>query len=142
MAKLKAEESAYGAVGVIPFEPPTEITLGPANTADLVVTFLNIHDLVFMNTPHEVTPYFLESFFKSAFAALKPGGVLGVVEHRVPKGTDIAASLGNLRLPQDCVVAAARTAGFQVVEASELPRDFRRLGGLNYAAMLWSSSMA
>jgi predicted methyltransferase len=92
ISKLKAEETAYGTVAVIPFEPPTQMALGPVNREDLIVTFLNIHDLVYMNAHHEVTSYFLESFFKSAFTALKPGGVLGVVEHCAPNGTDIAVT--------------------------------------------------
>ena len=120
LEKLKSDPSDYAKVEMAPFEPPTPAPLGQANTADMVVTFLNIHDLVYVNAHHEMTSYFLESFFKSAFAALKPGGVLGVVEHRAPKGSDVVASLANLRLPQDYVVSVARAAGFKAVEISEV----------------------
>ena len=64
--------------------------------------------------------------FKGFFAVLKPGGVLGVVEHRAK--ADVAADDKSGYVGQDQVIALATAAGFELAGSSEVnanPRDTR-----------------
>jgi predicted methyltransferase len=79
--KLAANPALYGAVQVVTF-PRDGGDVVPPGSVDMVVTFRNIHNWM--------AEGYAEQAFATAFKALKPGGVLGVVEHR-----------GNPALPQD-----------------------------------------
>jgi predicted methyltransferase len=81
-------------------------------TADVVLTFRNLHN--WMNGGYT------EKFFADAYAALKPGGVLGVVEHRLPstQTQDPTGSSGYVH--EDYVKSLAEAAGFEFAEASEI----------------------
>jgi predicted methyltransferase len=81
-------------------------------TADVVLTFRNLHNWM--------SGGYTEKFFADAYAALKPGGVLGVVEHRLPstQAQDPKATSGYVH--EDYVKALATAAGFEFVEASEI----------------------
>ena len=68
-----------------------------------VVTFRNVHN--WMGSSTETSSF--ELFFK----ALKPGGILGVVEHRAPEGTDKATMKKSGYMTQDYVIELARAAG-------------------------------
>jgi len=81
-------------------------------TADVVLTFRNLHNWMAQG--------YTEKFFADAYTALKPGGVLGVVEHRLPstQAQDPKATSGYVH--EDYVKALAAAAGFEFVEASEI----------------------
>ena len=81
-------------------------------TADVVLTFRNIHNWMGEG--------YTEKFFADAYSALKPGGILGVVEHRLPstQAQDPKATSGYVH--EDYVKAMAVAAGFEFVEASEI----------------------
>ncbi len=90
-------------------------TSGPLTadgTADVVLTFRNIHNWM--------SGGYTEKFFADAYAALKPGGVLGVVEHRLPstQAQDPKATSGYVH--EDYVKGLAAAAGFEFVGASEI----------------------
>jgi predicted methyltransferase len=115
--KLAADPAAYGKVKI------TELGLdhyavAPAATADLVVTFRNLHN--WMDAGYASAA--LEGFYH----ALKPGGILGIEDHRarndVPQ--DPKAATGYVR--QDYTIELAKKAGFEFVASSEInanPRD-------------------
>jgi predicted methyltransferase len=95
-------------------------TLVPDGTADLVVTFRNIHNWMAREQA--------EAAFRDMFRALKPGGTLGVVEHRgneaVPQ--DPRARSGYVN--QSYAIQLIEAAGFRLVATSEInanPRDTR-----------------
>jgi predicted methyltransferase len=116
-AKLAAAKGLYGKVEYTAFGP-TSGPVAPAGSADLVLFLRNIHNWMAAGVA--------EKAFKDAFAALKPGGVLGVEEHRAdPAATpDVMASSGYV--PQAFVVQLAQEAGFQLAAASEInanPKD-------------------
>ncbi len=97
---------------------PGHIDLGPPGSADFVLTFRNVHN--WMNAG------FADAAFAAFYAALKPGGVLGVEEHRGSENTpqDPKAESGYVR--QDYTVALAKKAGFVLDGTSELdanPKD-------------------
>ena len=83
-----------------------------AGTADVVLTFRNIQNWM--------SGEYLDKVFADAFAALKPGGTFGVVEHRLPSTAqqDPAARSGYVH--EDFVIAAAERAGFVLEARSEI----------------------
>lgn len=90
-------------------------TSGPLTepgTADTVLTFRNVHNWMANG--------YTEKFFRDAYDALKPGGVLGVVEHRLPstRTQDPTAASGYVH--EDFVKGLAATAGFEFVASSEI----------------------
>jgi predicted methyltransferase len=60
------------------------------------------------------------SSFELFFDALKPDGMLGVVEHRAPAGTDKATMQKSGYMTQDYVIELARGAGFIFEASSEV----------------------
>jgi predicted methyltransferase len=123
--KLKADPALYGNVKTIPFAPPGQVTLGPPDSADMVLTFRNLHDWLNQN------PATLAAVFQAAYQVLKPGGVFGVTEHRArPYADPLEASRTLHRIPEDYVIQVALKAGFQLAAASEIngnPNDTETL---------------
>ncbi|OYV28642.1 MAG: hypothetical protein B7Z81_15620 [Acidocella sp. 20-61-6] len=125
-AKLDADPAVYGRVTMEPFEPPSSMDLGAPDSVDMIVTFRNIHDLMYANVHGDVSDEIALRFFRSAYRALKPGGILGVVAHRAPASMPVAKSFKLGRLPQDYVVSLAERAGFRLAGTSEInanPKD-------------------
>jgi predicted methyltransferase len=92
--------------------------LGPPESADVVVTFRNAHNWVMAGNE--------QAFFRAFYAVLKPGGTLGVVDHRAASDQPPAEMKTSGYLPQAYVIALAEAAGFELVASSELnanPKD-------------------
>lgn len=111
------EPQTYGPIEVTSLGGKTD-GIAPAGSADLVLTFRNVHNWV--------SGGMVEKGFADAFNALKPGGVLGVIDHRLPadREQDEKASTGYLH--ESFVVAAAEAAGFAFVGGSDInnnPKD-------------------
>jgi predicted methyltransferase len=124
-SKLKADPAVYGNTRTIPFDPPAQVKLGPADSADMVLTFRNLHD--WLNN----SPATLAAVFKAAYQVLKPGGVFGVTEHRARPYADAAeASHALHRLPEDDVIELGLETGFQLAGVSQInanPKDAETL---------------
>ncbi len=115
--KLTEKKKVYGDVQFTAFGP-TSGPVAPAGTVDLVLFLRNLHNWM--------AGGIAEKAFKDALAALKPGGVLGVEEHRGEPGRvqDVLAEDGYVQ--QDYVIQMAKEAGFVLVSASEInanPKD-------------------
>lgn len=118
--KMDVESDVYGNVEITTFQPPEMFDIAPAGSADAVVTFRNVHN--WLRGGREAT---VDSF-QAMYKALKPGGVLGVVEHRLPalQEQDEKASSGYMH--QQFVIDVAQDAGFKLVASSEInanPKD-------------------
>lgn len=111
-AKIAAAPDMYGNVKMHIFDASAKKLSAKASSVDAVVTFRNVHN--WMSSSTEASSF--ELFFK----ALKPGGVLGVVEHRAPEGTDKATMKKSGYMTQDYVVKLARAAGFVFEASSEI----------------------
>ena len=86
--------------------------VAPEGSADMVLTFRNIHN--WMNGG------FADKAFEDFYAALKPGGVLGVVEHRLPADREQDPRALSGYVSEATVKQMAEAAGFQFVESSEI----------------------
>jgi predicted methyltransferase len=92
--------------------------IAPPGSADLIVTFRNLHNVIDDGTADQA--------LAACFKALKPGGILGIEEHRgrSDKPQDPKAKDGYVR--EDYAIALAKKAGFVLVGSSEInanPKD-------------------
>ncbi|WP_454832842.1 class I SAM-dependent methyltransferase [Pseudoxanthomonas wuyuanensis] len=113
--KFAAAPAQYGKASVVAYDPNAPV-FGPDGSADAVVTFRNVHNWRMSGQA--------EGMFKGFFAVLKPGGVLGVVEHRA--AADVAADDRSGYVGEQQVIAMAEAAGFRLDAKSEInanPRD-------------------
>ncbi len=118
MDKLKASPAVYDRVSVITLDPPQRADLGPANSADMVLTFRNLHNWINDDA--------LEAVFQAVYRVLKPGGIFGVVEHRGIVGADVKASSRQGYVPEAYVIETLEKIGFLLAGRSELnanPKD-------------------
>lgn len=116
-AKLAADPAIYGKVVVTEFAGD-EYDIAPPGTADMVLTFRNLHNWVKNGDADEA----LRAFHK----ALKPGGILGIEGHRgrSDQPQDPMAKSGYLR--EDFAIALVEKAGFKLAAKSEVnanPKD-------------------
>lgn len=88
----------------------TAPVLGPTASADAVLTFRNVHNWIGAETA--------PAMFSAFAAVLKPGGVLGVVEHRAKDGTAFDRASGYVTTAE--VIALATAAGFRLDDQSEI----------------------
>ncbi|HET7359585.1 MAG TPA: methyltransferase [Rhodanobacteraceae bacterium] len=110
-AKFAADPAHYGKARVIEFDPRTP-NLGAPGSADMVLTFRNVHNWVAAGTA--------PAMFKAFFDVLAPGGVLGVTDHRAAAGASLDAVKGTGYLPEAYVVKLATDAGFTLDAKSEV----------------------
>ncbi|GIU66603.1 hypothetical protein [Candidatus Phycosocius spiralis] len=110
-SRFAANPSVYGTVSVEPFGPKSS-PLAPANSVDRVLTFRNIHNWMAQG--------WVEKAFADFFFVLKPGGILGIEEHRgrTDEPQDPLAKDGYVR--EDYVIQLAREAGFEFAGRSEI----------------------
>ena len=137
--KLASDPAVYGRIRLEPFEPPSYMALGALDSANMILTFLNMHDFMYANVHGDVTDVIIDRFFRNAFQTLKPGGILGVVAHRAPNSMPITQSFKLARLPQAFVIRQAERAGFRLAATSEIsanPKDPRNIPVFNLPPML------
>lgn len=126
-ARFKADPTEYGKAAVVTFNPKAPV-LGPAGSADMVLTFRNVHNWTMAGNA--------EAMFKAFYAVLKPGGTLGVVDHRAAPGANLDAIKSSGYLPTDYVIKLATDAGFKLDGQSEInanPKDTK-----NYSKGVWT----
>jgi predicted methyltransferase len=126
-AKFLDKPERYGRIETSEFAGDKYPIAAPGS-ADFVLTFRNIHNWMAAGD----APAAFAAFYK----ALKPGGVLGVEEHRARADApqDPLAKSGYVR--QDYAIALAEAAGFKFVGASEVnanPRDTK-----DYPVGVWA----
>lgn len=114
--KVKDSPELYGEVRRTKLTKHGDIA--PPDSADLVVTFRNVHSWMGSGTENET--------FAAMFRALKPGGVLGVVQHRGDPNESQDPKAGSGYVTEDYVVELAKKAGFELAAKSEInanPKD-------------------
>lgn len=109
--KLAARADIYGRATLVEIDGKAPV-LGEPGSADVVLTFRNVHNWV--GDGSEAT------MFKSFYDVLAPGGVLGVVEHRAAAGKTLEEVKDSGYLPEDYVIGLATAAGFVLEEKSEI----------------------
>ena len=97
-----------------------DVSFGPPESADMVLTFRNFHNWV-------GSPY-MDKILAASFAVLKHGGVLGLTDHRAKPGapTDSKTVDDTGYVPEDFVIQTIEHAGFKLAGKSEVnanPKD-------------------
>lgn len=116
--KIRQRPDIYGKATVRHLLPPNEMVIGPADGADMALTFRNVHNWIMAGLEHE--------YFEAFHAALKPGGILGVVEHRAKPGSDMNVMETTGYVTEAYVKEIAAAAGFEFIGSSEInanPKD-------------------
>ena len=118
LKKTFADDPAeFGEAKIVEFDSK-EPNFGAPGSADVVLTFRNAHNWVSGGTA--------PAMFKAFFDVLKPGGVLGLVDHRAAEGADVEQTKEKGYLPTDYVIKLATDAGFKLKGKSEInanPKD-------------------
>lgn len=124
-AKLDGNATAYGKVARANFPSSLGGTGVAPGTADAVLTFRNVHNWRMGYLASDKADY-SEAAFREIFTMLKPGGVLGIEDHRLSEtaSADRERSSGYIKV--STVRALAEKAGFKFAGASEVnanPKD-------------------
>ena len=126
--KLAESPRIYDAVVLSVLQPPKFNRMITPATADRVLTFRNVHNWLKVGTADQV--------FASAYEALKPGGIFGVVEHRAKPGTDLETMIQSGYVTEAKVIELAEAAGFQLVARSEI--NANPLDDTNHPKGVWT----
>ena len=103
--------------------PPEYLAIAPAGSMDMVLTFRNVHNWSAQSSSTQRADALV---FKAFYEALKPGGILGVVEHRAHPGTPFEQQIKSGYMTEAYVIELAEKAGFKLAAKSEInanPKD-------------------
>jgi predicted methyltransferase len=117
---LASGRSRFDRVTVVTFDSKQPADLAPAGTVDAVITFRNVHNLVMAGGDEAAQAFALY------YRALKPGGTLGIEDHRLPEDRDAALEQTSGYIKRSTVVRLAEQAGFRLVGESQVnanPKD-------------------
>jgi predicted methyltransferase len=133
MTMLGGAPDLYRDVRVTSFGHPYELKIAEPDSVDMVLTFRNVHNWV-----GELYPdgNFAPLAFRAFYDALKPGGVLGITDHRWDDAATEDALSKNGYISEARVIALAEAAGFKLAGRSEInanPKDAR-----NYEKGVWT----
>jgi predicted methyltransferase len=126
-AKLDANKEVYGEVKSAEFGRGVA-DIVPAGSADMVLTFRNVHNWMAAGMVDEA--------FAAFAKALKPGGILLIEEHRASTATPQDPKAANGYVREDYTIALAEKAGLKFVGKSEVlanPKDTK-----DYAGGVWT----
>lgn len=110
--KLKQNPEVYGKTIVTDLSIPERTEIAPAGTADLVLTFRNVHNWM--------KGEYAQDVFDAMFKAVKHGGYLGVIEHRAKPGTSLEDMITSGYVTEAHVIKLANAAGFKLDAKSEV----------------------
>lgn len=111
-----ADKEIFGDIQTVPFGPNSAPL--PENSYDLILSFRNVHSWLGRG--------YGDKAFKEFYSALKPGGVLGIVEHRLPESAEQDPKAASGYVQVSYTKDLAKSAGFEFVGASEInanPKD-------------------
>lgn len=110
--RMNREPEIFGRVTMRHINPPHEVSVAPADSVDLALTFRNVHNWIMADQEHD--------YFAAFFKAVKPGGVLGVVEHRAKEGADMDSMHTTGYVTEAYTKEIAERAGFVFEASSEV----------------------
>ena len=128
---IAAQPAAYGGVrtATFPVLAAGGTPVAPGS-ADVVLTFRNVHNWMMGDKPFEAQA------FAQMYAMLKPGGTLGVVEHRLPENANAEREKKSGYVKVSTVRRLAEAAGFRMVAMSEI--NANPLDNTDYPDGVWT----
>ncbi|WP_157209875.1 class I SAM-dependent methyltransferase [Marinimicrobium agarilyticum] len=115
--RFEEQEAVYGDAELM-FYNPADPSLGEPESADMVLTFRNTHNWINAGQAPAMFAAFAE--------VLKPGGVLGVVQHRAEDGASAEETASSGYVSEQEVIDLAEAAGLELEDRSNInanPRD-------------------
>ena len=116
--RFSKETTIFGEVEIVKFTPPDSVALGSPASVDMVLTFRNFHGWI----RDGVASVNMQAFYQ----VLKPGGVLGVVQHRTNTPGLLPSGKINGYVSEAQMIELAEAAGFVLEARSEInanPKD-------------------
>lgn len=105
---------------VSPFEAPDL----PKDYADFVILNENYHDTYWKNDKMKIPQMDPAAFLKAVYASMKPGAVIGVIDHVANPNSDTRATVDKFhRIDPNVVKADFKRAGFVFVKSSDMLRN-------------------
>ncbi|MEH6591476.1 MAG: methyltransferase [Halioglobus sp.] len=112
LQKMAATPALYDQLIITQLQPPSELTAAPEGTVDLALAFRNVHSWLEAGTA--------EQTLAAIYSALKPGGVLGLVQHRAKPDTSVEDMVESGYVTEKQVLALASKAGFKLLDSSDI----------------------
>jgi predicted methyltransferase len=109
---LEQSPDLYSQVKVVELGPPSFWNIAPDQSVDAILTFRNVHN--WLKGGYEA------EMFNAFYKALKPGGILGVTDHRAKPDTDIETMKKSGYLTEKLVISLAEQAGFVLEAKSDI----------------------
>ncbi len=128
MKKINADTDTYGKVEVVVFNKTGYLAEIPDNSIDMVVTFRNTHNWIRYGG--------IEEIYAALNRVLKPGGILGVVQHRADRGSDVKTAAENGYVPESYLINLVEDAGFELVKKSDI--NINLADSKDYPEGVWS----
>lgn len=128
MENMLNNPAVYDHVVVTELRPPERATPTPPGSVDMVLSFRNVHNWM--------KGGFADDMFGVFHRVLKPGGILGITEHRAKPGTDMETMIKSGYVSEAHVIKLAEKAGFKLEAKSEInanPND-----SSDHPAGVWS----
>ena len=117
-AMLAGRPDLYGKVVKTALLAPEYVDIAPKGSADMVLTFRNVHNWAKAGNA--------DAMFKAFYDTLKPGGILGVKDHRAKRDTPFEKQIETGYMTEAWVIETAQKAGFKLDNKSEInanPKD-------------------
>ena len=127
LARLAADPARYGKVAVVPFNADRH-EIAPAGSADFVLTFRNLHNWIERGE--------VDGALRAFHRALKPGGTLGVVDHRGRDDRPQEMQMKSGYVRQDFAIELIERAGFRFAGVSQINANSRDTK--DHPAGVWS----
>ena len=116
-AMLAGRPDLYGKVVKTSLLAPDYVDIAPKGSADMVLTFRNVHNWAKAGNA--------EAMFKAFYDVLKPGGILGVKDHRAKPDTPFDKQIETGYMTEAWVIEAAQRAGFKFDNKSEINANLK-----------------
>ena len=133
LTKAGAAPDLYRDMVITEFEMPYKIDIAPQGSVDMILTFRNVHNLVM---EYNGGGKYADLAFQVMFDTLKPGGILGVVDHEWDDVDNEDPNSENGYISRARTIAMAEKAGFELAAESEIlhnPKDSK-----DYPAGVWT----
>jgi predicted methyltransferase len=118
--KLAAHPDVYGKVNVVALQAPAKLAPVPPGSLDMVLTFRNLHNWLTRDQALVM--------LQAIHASLKPGGILGLKDHRADPTKPVDPKTTSGYVNEQFAIDLARQAGFELIGSSEVnanPADTR-----------------
>ena len=119
LTKTGENPDVFREVEITTLRLPDQLAAAPPGEADMVLTFRNAHNWVDPGYGEGAA----QAGFKAMYDVLKPGGVLGLVDHRWPDPATEDPAAENGYISEERIVAMAEAAGFVLEASSDLLRN-------------------